>query len=275
MKTQRLRLTIAYDGRPFAGWQIQDSVKPTVQGCLEAALQDLCGRRIDVQGSGRTDAGVHALGQVAHADVPLLQGSLSHAERWAQAINVRLPEGVRVTASRAVAADFHARFWAIGKTYRYRIWNAPWLHPLELGRAWHVPYALDRARLRAAAEILLGRHDFAHFAANRGAGFEPRSTVRTLRRIKVGGHAPLLTLEFEGDGFLYRMVRLLTGALVRVASGRDDLSWLRGTLARELRKNHHQAVADGLYLVRVRHARPDRSTAVATPLTRDEGAPGE
>lgn len=269
MKTRRLRLLIAYDGRPFAGWQIQDGPKPTVQGCLEAALADLCGRKVDVQGSGRTDAGVHALGQVAHVDVPELGGSLAQAERWAQAINVRLPSEVRVLRTAAAAADFHARFWAVGKTYRYRIWNAPWMHPLEIGRAWQVPYRLERARLQEAAEVLLGRHDFAHFAANRGAGLEPRSTVRTLRRIRVGGQAPLLTLEFEGDGFLYRMVRLLTGAMVRVASGRDDLDWLRRTLARESRKNHHQAVADGLYLVRVRHARP--SIAPGSAADRDEG----
>lgn len=260
MKTRRLRLTVAYEGAPFAGWQIQAGPKPTVQGCLEAAFTDLCGHRLDVQGSGRTDAGVHALGQVAHVDVPVLVGSLAQAARWAQALNARLPDGVRVTRTSWAPAGFHARFSASGKTYRYRIWNAPWMHPLELGRAWHVPYALDRDRLAEAAQVLLGRHDFAHFAANRGAGLEPRSTVRTLRRIGLGGRAPLLTLEFEGDGFLYRMVRLLTGALVRVASGRDDLSWLRRTLSKELRKNHHQAVAEGLYLVRVEHRKkPDHS----------------
>lgn len=253
MKTRRLRLVIAYDGAPFAGWQIQGGTRPTVQGSLEQALQALCGRRIDVQGSGRTDAGVHALGQQAHADVPMLAGSLTQAARWAQAINARLPEGVRVLRSAWAPSGFHARFSAAGKVYRYRIWNAPWMHPLERGRAWHVPYGLDRERLREGARVLVGTHDFAHFAANRGAGLEPRSTVRTIERIDLGGKAPLLTLEFAGNGFLYRMVRLLTGALVRVASGRDDLIWLQRTLARELRKNHHQAVAEGLYLVRVRH----------------------
>ncbi len=239
-------MVVAYDGRPFQGWQSQ-AHHDTVQDRLEGAFAKLCGgEHITVHGSGRTDAGVHARGQVAHADVP---DSWRHdAVRSCAALNAYLPPEIRVRAARFVATTFHARFSARGKVYRYRIWNDPVLDPFEIGRAWHFPGGLDDASLQAGAQRMIGRHDFAGFAANRGK--PEASTVRTVRRVDVRRRGALLTLDFEGDGFLYKMVRLLTGSLVRCAQGRAELSWLDGLLAGH-GKTSFAAPAEGLYLVRV------------------------
>lgn len=250
--TRRLKLTIAYDGRPFRGWQSQVG-KDSVQDALEAAFAALNGGgRIPLHGSGRTDAGVHALAQNAHADVPA--GRLA-PRQWQAALNAHLPPEIRVTCCQWAGPEFHARFSAKGKRYIYRIWNSPVLPPLEIGRAWQVPQPLDLARLRAAAAVLTGTHDFGGFAANRGVPCP--DTVRTIRRIDVKGRpGGLLTLTFEGDGFLYKMVRLLTGSLVRVAQGRAEPEWLATLLqpeqpGRPRLKSSFAAPAEGLYLARV------------------------
>lgn len=247
-ETQRLRLLLAYDGRPFRGWQSQ-ATKDAVQDHLEAAFAKFVVKRVVVIGSGRTDAGVHALGQVAHATVP--RGLLA-VSRWRDALNAHLPPEIRVLRATAARADFHAQFDACGKEYVYRIWNGPFLHPLEIGRAWFVPRPLDLPRLRECARLLEGTHDFAGFAANRGEPVE--DTVRTIHRIGIVRRGPLLTLRFDGAGFLYRMVRLLTGTLVRCAEGRAEPSFLTELLAAHGKtKTHFQAPAEGLYLVRVRY----------------------
>ena len=245
--SNRLRLTVAYDGRPFAGWQSQARGN-TIQDHLETAFSKLCGGpRIPVHGSGRTDAGVHAVGQVAHADVP---DRTRHApERWRGALNSYLPAEIRVMAVRFASADFHSRFDARGKVYRYRIWNAPVLAPLQNGRAWHFPEALDLGTLQRASELLLGRHDFAGFAASRGKPDE--NTVRTIRRIAIRRRSSLITMDYEGDGFLYKMVRLLTGTLIRCAQGRVSSEWISELLAVNGKKTSFAAPAEGLYLMRV------------------------
>lgn len=248
MKTQRLRLLIAYDGGPFRGWQSQ-ATNDAVQDFIEAAFAKLVGTRVVVMGSGRTDAGVHALGQVAHADVP--RDAVPFA-KWPGALNCHLPAEIRILRVTRAAADFHAQYNARGKLYTYRIWNAPCHHPLELGRAWFLPGALDVAALRAAAPLLVGLHDFAGFAANRRGGPPDPDTVRTIRRIAIQKRGPLLTLRFEGDGFLYKMVRLLTGTLIRVAQHRAPASFLAKLLEEKgAQKTHFQAPAEGLYLTRV------------------------
>lgn len=245
--TRRLRMTVAYDGRPFHGWQSQANGN-TVQDRLERALSILSqGRRITVHGSGRTDAGVHAHGQVAHADV---DANPSHSPaRWCAAINAHLPAEIRVRAARFVSERFHARFSATGKIYRYRIWNAAVLDPFEHGRGWHVAGELDLDILRQTATSLVGTHDFAAFAANRGHRGE--STVRTVHQISLRQRASLLTLEFEGSGFLYKMVRLMTGSLVRCAQGRASPDWIAALLAGKVGKTNFAAPAEGLYLLRV------------------------
>lgn len=242
----RLKLVLAYDGRAFRGWQSQAG-GDGVQDRLEQAFVRIGGQRVVVHGSGRTDAGVHALGQVAHADVP--RAFLPPA-KWHAALNANLPPEIRVLRCTRAAADFHARFQARGKTYLYRIHAAPIFPPLEIGRAWHVPGPLDLAVLRACARKLTGTHDFAGFAANRG--HPPSSTVRTLREIHLTSRGPLLTLRFTGDGFLYKMVRLLTGTLIRCAAGRMQPGEIDQFLTGGGKpKTHFQAPAEGLYLARV------------------------
>jgi tRNA pseudouridine38-40 synthase len=243
---ERLRLTIAYDGTGFAGWQSQPN-RNGVQDHLEAAFQTILGQKVRVHGSGRTDAGVHALGQVAHVDV--LAGKFS-PRVWRLALNANLPADVRILGCRRVSAEFHARFFAQGKMYRYRIWNNEIFHPLEVGRAWHIPQRLELDRLTACATLFSGEHDFASFAANRGTPAE--TTVRTIHEIKVKRAGPAVSLEFSGDGFLYRMVRMITGSLVQVGLGRKEESWLEEFLRSPgKRKTNHSAPAEGLYLVRV------------------------
>lgn len=254
----RLKLIVAYDGRPFRGWQSQAG-GGTVQDFLESAFGVLCGagdERIAVHGAGRTDAGVHALAQCAHADVADI--FRKRQLDWAAALNANLPREIRVLRCARAPESFHARFSAKGKIYKYRVWNAPVLSPFELGRAWHLPGALDPGALRDAAAQFAGTHDFARFAANRGR--PERSTVRTIHTVTVrckagpGGH--LITLEFRGDGFLYKMVRLMTGALIRVAQGRAQPGWIAENLLRAGDnpaggKTSFAAPAEGLYLARV------------------------
>ena len=246
--TRRLKLTIAYDGRPFKGWQSQAG-GGAVQDCLEAAFAKLCGRRVVVHGSGRTDAGVHALGQVAHVDVP---ANRFPPPEWLSAVNAHLPPEIRVMRCRWAEPEFHARFAATGKVYRYRIWNGPVLPPLELGRVWHLFMPLDLGIVQECARSLTGTHDFSGFAANRG--IPEKDSVRTIDRITVTGRGGgLVTLTFEGDGFLYKMVRLLTGSIARCGQGKADKAWLTNFLDRAERrqKTSFAAPAEGLYLLRV------------------------
>ena len=243
----RLRLIVAYDGMPFAGWQSQANGNG-VQDHLETAFAKLCGgERIVIHGSGRTDAGVHARGQVAHADVPNL--ARHTREQWRGALNAYLPAQIRVKAVHHAAPGFHARFDTSGKIYRYRIWNSPVFSPFESGRAWHFSNALDFSVLAETAQLFVGEHDFAAFSANRGKPVE--TTVRTIRRVTVRQRRALVTLEYEGNGFLYKMVRLLTGALVRCAQGRASPEWIGRLLAGQAGKNSFAAPAAGLYLLRV------------------------
>ena len=241
----RLRMTVAYDGTQFSGWQSQSHGK-AVQDALESAFRLLCGERVVVHGSGRTDAGVHAEGQSAHVDVP--DGRLPVGE-WLPAVNANIPPGVRVMSLKRAAPDFHARFSARGKIYRYTIWNAPVMPPLMLSRAWHVPGTLDPDLLKTACECFTGRHDFAAFCARRTKAGE--STTRTVSAIRLGRKGPAWTLTIEGDGFLYKMVRMLAASAVRCASGRLPLDELRRQLKNAGPRASHVAPAGGLCLVRV------------------------
>ena len=243
---ERLKFVIAYDGRPFEGWQSQLRGN-TVQDHIERALKTISGTRIALHGSGRTDTGVHALGQIAHADVPAQRLS---SEKWTAALNGHLPPEIRILRTSRATADFHARFGARGKIYRYRIWNAAVLHPLERGRAWHVPAPLDLNTLAECARLLEGTHNFAGFAANRRDA-TASSAVRTVRTVAVRRRGALITLRFEANGFLYKMVRLLTGTIVRCAEGKMDPRKITELLAQKGdRKTSFAAPAEGLDLVR-------------------------
>ena len=244
---QRLRLVIAYDGAPFRGWQSQ-ATGDAVQDHLETGLARILKEPVRIHGAGRTDAGVHALGQVAHVDVP--RTGLPPAQ-WSRALNDHLPPGIRVIRSSRAAPRFHARVDAIGKIYTYRVWNASYLHPLEIGRAWLVPGKIDLALLQTAARELVGEHDFANFAANR-RGEPEENTYRYIESISLSAKGPLLTLRFLGNGFFYHMVRLLTGSIIRVARGREEIKWLQDLRERKTpEKSRYCAPAEGLYLTKV------------------------
>jgi len=246
--SQRLKLVIAYDGTPFAGWQSQ-SHRNTIQDQLERAFKRINGDSVRVHGAGRTDAGVHALAQCAHVQIP---GRKLTPTRWAAALNALLPPAIRVLRCQCVPEDFHARFSAKGKVYRYRIWSAPVLPPLEYGRAWHVITPIDLGVIKSVASRFVGTHDFAGFTANRGK--RESDTIRTIRSAIVRRRGPCLTINFDGDGFLYKMVRLMVGSLVRCATGQltvqDIAEKLDGGRSHQAR---FVAPAHGLFLVRVRY----------------------
>lgn len=245
--SRRLKLIVAYDGAPFAGWQSQ-SHRNTVQDHLEHAFERVTGGAVRVHGAGRTDAGVHALAQCAHVDVL----KFLPTERWIDALNALLPPAIRVLRCRYVSNDFHARLSARGKIYRYRIWTAAVLTPFEYRRIWSVGRPVDLKILKSAAKYFAGTHDFASFAANRGK--PEQSTIRTINSVRVRKKGPCLTIEFDGNGFLYKMVRLMVGALVKCAFGKMGIEEITSRLhSGKVGSARFAAPAEGLYLVRVRY----------------------
>jgi tRNA pseudouridine38-40 synthase len=216
MEVQKLKLVVAYDGTGYAGWQAQ-KIGTGVQEKVESALAALFPSRPVLHSSSRTDTGVHALGMVAHFEVPRAEFRMV-PRKLVLALNAHLPEDIRVLAAHRAPPGFHARFDAIGKEYRYLVWNHPSANPLLRTQAWHFPRRLDLAAMRLAAARFVGRHDFRAFTAN--PGYERTSTVRTLKRLDVLRRGALLTLVIEGDGFLYKMCRALVGTLVQVGVGR-------------------------------------------------------
>jgi tRNA pseudouridine38-40 synthase len=246
------RLTIAYRGTDFSGWQRQAD-KRTVQECIENALEKIWGRKISLQGSGRTDTGVHALGQIASFNAPRLHAAVV----LQRALNANLSRDVRIVKCRLVSPAFHARFDARGKTYRYLIWNHLVQDPFTLDTHWHVPRPLDLLAMRRAARCLLGRRDFASFTSN--PGYERESTLRTMRRASIVRDGAALVFHFAADGFLYRMVRNLVGGLVKVGLGKisaDDFGKILH--ARSRSEAPATAPACGLYLMNVTYPRPTK-----------------
>lgn len=247
MSSQRIQLVIAYDGAPFAGWQSQANGRG-VQDHLEVAGKKICKRDITIHGAGRTDAGVHATGQTAHFDSG---GVTLTAAAWVRAFNANLPNEIRVLRAKCVPPDFHARFSAIGKIYRYRVVTTGVLMPGDYRRAWHVPAPIDPVMLNHALASLTGRHDFRPFSANRG-GKQIENTVRTIHSITARRRNSEWLITVQGDGFLYKMVRILVASAVRVAQGRESESWIADLLANPCgKKSSHVAPPDGLTLQRV------------------------
>ena len=241
---RNLRLLLEYDGTDFHGWQRQPGLR-TVQGCLEDGVRAMTGESVLVRGAGRTDAGVHAAGQVANltleARIPesgLLRG-----------LNSNLPADVAVLDVQQVAPEFDARFSARGKVYRYRIWNHLVRAPLHARTTWHCRSVLDLAAMRAAAERLCGEHDFRAF---RAADCERRTTVRVVRRLDVERQGALLTIEVEATAFLKNMVRILVGTLVDLGRGKLEPAAIARMLSTGDRKaGGVTAPPQGLTLVRV------------------------
>jgi tRNA pseudouridine38-40 synthase len=248
MDPLKYKLTIAYDGTDYEGWQVQ-KIGTGVQEKVEAALTKLFPSRPRVHSSSRTDTGVHALGMVAHFEAPPAECRLT-PRKLALALNAWLPEDIRVLSAARAKRDFHARFNATGKQYRYFVWNHAVMNPLIRRSAWHVPRRLDLRAIRAAAPLFLGHRDFQSFAAN--PGYARESTERTLSRCDLRQSGPLLTFIIEGDGFLYRMCRGIVGTLVQVGLGKFPAADVRRMLAmKDRRAAGMSAPAHGLVLWKV------------------------
>jgi len=243
----RYKLTIEYDGAPFFGWQLQPSL-PSVQGALEAAVQATCGVPTRVHGSGRTDAGVHATGQVAHCDIE----KPFRPDRLRDALNAHLrPNPVAVLDAEIVADDFEARFSATKRHYRYRIVNHRANLALDIGRVWRVPQRLDSDAMHEAAQRLLGKHDFTTF---RDTECQAKSPEKTLDQLDVVREGDAITVLTSARSYLHSQVRSMVGSLVWVGQGR----WSADDLAAALAARHRAACGvvappQGLYLVRVEY----------------------
>lgn len=244
----RVKLVIAYDGSGYEGWQIQ-KIGTGVQQKVEEALARLFPQSPRLHSSSRTDTGVHALGMVAHFDLPKRALKMT-SRKLPLAINAWLPEDIRVLSASRVGPDFHARFGCTAKEYRYFVWNHAAMNPLIRQTAWHVPRRLNIRAMREAANTLQGKHDFKSFAAN--PGYRRETTVRTLHRCVIRKQGKLLTFIIEGDGFLYRMCRGIVGTLVQVGLGKIAPGEVKHMLdKRDRRAAGMTAPAQGLVLWRV------------------------
>jgi len=256
MDKLKFKLVIAYDGTAYQGWQVQ-KIGTGVQEKIEAVLAHYFPSKPRLHSSSRTDTGVHALGMVAHFEIPKTESKMPIV-RLAIALNAFLPDDVRVLHATRASKDFHARFDANGKQYRYFIWNHHAMNPLLQGRAWHVPRTLDFAAMRQAAKHIVGKHDFKSFAATHN--YEMESTVRTLTRCDLKKSGANLTVTIEGDGFLYKMCRGIVGTLVQVGSGIFSPSDIKVMLAKtDRRAAGMSAPAHGLVLWNVFYDRSRKS----------------
>ena len=249
---RNLKITIAYDGTDFCGWQVQPQ-RASVQSELADAIERVCGERVLPQGSGRTDAGVHALAQVASFALaaPIPPDNLQFA------LNNTLPKAIRVTHVEEVAAEFHARKSAVAKSYRYRISRVPVTSPFVARYIWHYPYPLDEQAMTAAADVVIGEHDFTSFAAvdpEKGTEDVPGDNVRTIFASAWRREENELIYEVRGAGFLHHMVRNLVGTFILVGKGtisRDRLIEILAARNRSLAGP--TAPAEGLALVSVEY----------------------
>jgi tRNA pseudouridine38-40 synthase len=242
------KLTLAYDGTNYAGWQVQSN-RHSVQAELEAALQYVTGESLRAMASSRTDTGVHALGQV----VSFVSETKLAPEVLQRALNARLPADVVVVEAKIVSDDFYALRHTIKKRYRYQLHDGPLRPILDRQYLWHVFQKLDAEKMHRAAQVLVGQHNFASFTTG---GSEPNSTVRTVREVIIergrGGDPNLVTLEIEADGFLYHMVRNITGTLYDVGRGFQAESYVGEVLAAKHRGAASQAAPpQGLTLLHI------------------------
>lgn len=240
----RVALGVEYDGSGFSGWQVQPGER-SVQDCLQRAVSQVADEAIAVTGAGRTDAGVHALGQVAHFDTCATRPDHS----WVLGVNVHLPADASVVWARPVAADFSARFSAVGRRYRYLVLNRRARSAVHRDRAWCVHAPLDEGRMQEAASRLLGEHDFSAF---RSAHCQARTPRRTITDARVQRRGEVIVIEVAANAFLQNMVRIIAGVLVSVGSGKTAPEWVNELLEHgERTRSGMTAPAQGLYLAGV------------------------
>jgi tRNA pseudouridine38-40 synthase len=246
---RRIRITLSYDGTCFHGWQVQPDL-PTIQGILEQIVSGMEGRPVRVAGSGRTDAGVHALAQVAAFSIenPIPLPNLR------KAVNRLLPPAIRVLAAEEVALDFHPRYHALAKTYEYRLVRADVCSPFHWPYAHHYPYPLDEQRMITLAPVLEGEHDFTAFAASDDRDAEGRSKVRTVFSSRLSREGDWFLYRVRGSGFLKHMVRNIAGLLIEAGKGNVDEARLRDYLSNRVpAKAGPTAPAKGLFLIAVEY----------------------
>ena len=246
---RRIRITLAWDGTDYHGWQVQPGL-PTIQGTLEEIVGELEGRHVHVEGSGRTDAGVHARAQVAAFTI----ANPIPVDNLVRAVNRLLPASIRVLDAVEAAPDFHPRFDAAAKTYRYTIYRAAICPPFEWRSVHHYPYPLDEAAMIAAAPLFAGEHDFTAFAASDDRDEEGKPMVRTIFRSAIERSGERLIYTVRGSGFLKHMVRNIVGTLIETGRGSIDERGIRALLAPDLtRKGGPTAPAKGLTLESVEY----------------------
>lgn len=242
--TRRIAMELTYDGALYHGWQRQNNGL-SVQQKVEEVLTERTGRSVRVTGCSRTDAGVHALSYILHFD----SDTRIPVEKLADAFNSSHPDGIIAKRAWRVDDEFHARYSAMGKTYRYAFWNARTRSPFTEKYSWHIPYPLDIVQMQKACDIFVGRHDFAGFMA---AGGSQKTTVRTVKRCEVFADPQweeLWIMEIEADGFLYNMVRIIAGTLAAVGSGKISGEELPDILAsRDRNRAGQTAPPQGLFL---------------------------
>jgi len=246
LPVRRFKLTLAYDGTAYAGWQVQPD-RPSVQQTVERVLAGIVGYPVKIHGSGRTDIGVHARGQVAHVDLTCRMS----AQSLGRALNARLPQDIRILKASLARPDFHARRSAVGKEYRYVVWNDTLVLPDKRLYATHVYRPLDVAAMRQAAAYFEGRHDFASFTANPNRVVE--STVRTIFRFGITRRGKEIVFQVSGDGFLYKQVRSMVGFLLRVGEGAEPPEAVKELLDSHAPRKARvpSAAPQGLFLWRV------------------------
>lgn len=242
---RNLKITLQYNGENYCGWQRQPN-SPGIQGTVENAIYEITKEKVKVTASGRTDAGVHALGQVVNfkteTNIP--------ASRIPDALNAKLPKDISVISCEEVDMDFHARYNACGKTYRYLIYNRPYRSPLYKNLAYHVKYDLDWDKIRLEAKYLIGTHDFVGFMSS---GSSVKDTVRTIYDIKIEEHEGITSIEISGNGFLYNMVRIIVGTLVDIGRGRIKHNMEEIINSKSRSMCGHTAPAHGLFLKKVNY----------------------
>ncbi len=247
---RNIKLTLCYNGGAFHGWQQQDNAE-TVEAALKAALRRLLGEDVRPVSCSRTDAGVHAEMFVCNFKTE----SARENGKLLRGLNALLPPAVAVTACEDVPLSFHARYDCCGKEYRYLIWNAPVRNPFYIGRAAHVPYALDVERMHSAAQLFCGEHDFSAYCAS---GSEVKSKVRTVFACSVRREGDLVIFSVRGNGFLYNMVRIMVGTLLSLsAGGCSETDILRSLQSGERSDAGPTAKAEGLYLHQVFYEEDD------------------